>query len=130
MPAARVAAVELGLDLFEGTVFWGRWWDRPDEMHYQINCDATELARFADKLRAGYLGIYASEDDTMTDDDRRILREAWEQLRGPGGKGWPQLGKNAKGEALTLVDAVAELRAQVTALAAVLAAARKDGAAK
>lgn len=39
-----------------------------------------------------------------------MLREVWEQLRGPHGKGWPQLGKNAKGEYLTLVDAVAELR--------------------
>lgn len=110
MPADRVATVEHGLDLFEGTVFWGRWWDRPDEMHYQINCDAQELARFAAKLRAGYLGIYASEDNDMTDEDRRMLREVWEQLRGPGGKGWPQLGKNAKGENLSLVDALAALK--------------------
>lgn len=39
-----------------------------------------------------------------------IWTETWEQLRGPGGKGWPQLGKNAKGQNLTLVDAVAALR--------------------
>ncbi|ASR86008.1 lysin A [Mycobacterium phage DirkDirk] len=40
-----------------------------------------------------------------------MIREIWEQLRGPQGKGWPQLGKNARGENLTLVDAIAELKA-------------------
>ena len=32
-----------------------------------------------------------------------------EYASGPGGKGWPQLGQNDKGENLTLVDAVASL---------------------
>lgn len=39
--------------------------------------------------------------------------QVWEQLRGPGGNGWPQLGKNHKGQNLTLVDAVAALRQDV-----------------
>lgn len=38
------------------------------------------------------------------------------QLRGPNLRGWAQLGKNDKGEDLTLVDAVAALRHQVAAL--------------
>ncbi|SKU47439.1 metalloendopeptidase-like membrane protein [Mycobacteroides abscessus subsp. abscessus] len=38
-----------------------------------------------------------------------MIREIWEQLRGPEAKGWPQLGKNAKGENLSLVDAIAKL---------------------
>lgn len=42
-----------------------------------------------------------------------IWTETWEQLRGPGGKGWPQLGKNAKGQNLSLVDAVAALRREI-----------------
>lgn len=41
------------------------------------------------------------------------LQDVWTQLRGPKGKGWPQLGKNAKGQDLTLVDAVAALRHDV-----------------
>ncbi len=49
------------------------------------------------------------EEDDMTPDDRKMLREVWEQLRGPQGKGWPQLGKNADGDNLSLVDGVAEL---------------------
>ena len=38
------------------------------------------------------------------------LQDVWTQLRGPKGKGWPQLGVNDKGQNLTLVDAVAALR--------------------
>ena len=41
------------------------------------------------------------------------LQDVWTQLRGPKGKGWAQLGKNAKGQDLTLVDAVAALRHDV-----------------
>jgi hypothetical protein len=38
----------------------------------------------------------------------------------PTGTGWPQLGKNSAGESLTLVDAVAALQADVTALQALI----------
>ncbi|OHU06665.1 hypothetical protein BKG71_00115 [Mycobacteroides chelonae] len=41
--------------------------------------------------------------------DRELMEDIWEQLRGPGAKGWPQLGKNEKGQNLSLVDAVAKL---------------------
>ncbi|MCQ9342041.1 N-acetylmuramoyl-L-alanine amidase [Corynebacterium phoceense] len=38
------------------------------------------------------------------------IQEIWRQLRGPGGQGWEQLGKNDKGQNLTLVDAIAAVR--------------------
>lgn len=44
------------------------------------------------------------------------LQEVWTQLRGPGGNGWAQLGQNAKGQNLSLVDAVAALRQDVAEL--------------
>lgn len=44
------------------------------------------------------------------------LQEVWQQLRGPKGNGWPQLGQNAKGQNLTLVDALAALRLDVAHL--------------
>lgn len=44
------------------------------------------------------------------------LQEVWRQLRGPGGNGWAQLGKNAKGQNLTLVDAIAAIRHDIAAL--------------
>ena len=37
-------------------------------------------------------------------------RDIWDQLRGPGGKGWPQLGQNEQGENLTPVDFLANLK--------------------
>lgn len=122
MPAARIAKVRKGLALFEGTVFWGADWSRADEMHYQIGYPEGDnrIARFAEKLNAGHLGLYGppkKDEEEMTEADRRMLREVWEQLRGPNGKGWPQLGKNSKGENLSLVDSVAALRGDVDALA-------------
>lgn len=44
------------------------------------------------------------------------LQEVWTQLRGPGGNGWEQLGRNADGRNLTLVDGVAALRRDVAEL--------------
>lgn len=36
--------------------------------------------------------------------------DIWDQLRGPNGAGWPQLGQNASGANLTLVDAIAWIK--------------------
>lgn len=50
----------------------------------------------------------------LSDDEQRELldgiRDIRTQLRGPNCEGWPQLGKNAKGQSLTLVDGVAAVR--------------------
>lgn len=50
----------------------------------------------------------------LSDAEQRELltktREVWDQLRGPGGRGWPQLGKSKGGADLTLVDAIAAVR--------------------
>lgn len=62
MPADKIAKVEEGLRLFGGSVFWGRRWSKPDEMHFQMawpEGDARNDA-FAQKLLDGYLGIYKS----------------------------------------------------------------------
>lgn len=45
-----------------------------------------------------------------------LSKDIWTQLRGPGGKGWAQLGKTAKGENLTLVDAIAAARQDMARL--------------
>ena len=46
------------------------------------------------------------------------IQEIWRQLRGPGGKGWEQLGQNEQGQNLTLVDAVAAIRQQLAQIQA------------
>ena len=64
MPLDRVAKVEEGYRLFEGTMFWGRWWDRVDEMHHQIGLPEGDprIQAFADKLLAGHLGLFGPAD--------------------------------------------------------------------
>lgn len=60
MPPDRIAKIRRGLQLFEGTVFWGADWNRADEMHFQCSLPEGDPRNeaFADKLLAGYLGIY------------------------------------------------------------------------
>lgn len=55
-------------------------------------------------------------DMALTSQQAQQLQEIWEQLRGPNGAGWPQLGTNAAGQNLTLVDGEAELITQSGAL--------------
>ena len=122
MPAARKNKIREGLNLFEGTVFWGADWTRADEMHYQMafrEGDARNEA-FAAKLRAGHLGIYKAAPTNpaptggflmaLNDAEQRELLEGVREIRKQLGP-WPQLGKNAKGQDLTLVDAVSEMKA-------------------
>ncbi|GAA5085465.1 M23 family metallopeptidase [Nocardia iowensis] len=50
----------------------------------------------------------------LGDDEQRELldrtRAVWTQLCGPDGRGWPQLGQNAKGQNRSFVDALAQVR--------------------
>lgn len=103
MNAATQAKVRKGLQLFEGTVFWGRDWSRPDEMHYQMafrEGDARNDA-FAAKLRAGYLGIWAPAPPPPAPPPQPVIvGPADDQLT----MQWNCLGGQ------TLVEAVAEIR--------------------
>lgn len=64
---------------------------------------------FVDKIIHRLNGGKDDDDMALTPEQDRMLREVWEQLRGPGGKGWPQLGHNDKGQNLTPVDKLAAL---------------------
>jgi hypothetical protein len=46
------------------------------------------------------------------------VRDIWDQLRGPDGAGWPQLGQNSEGQDLTPVDAIAAIKQDVEAMRA------------
>lgn len=68
MPADLKARIRKGLDLFQGTVFWGADWSYADEMHFQMAFPEGDKrnSAFAARLRSGYLGIYGDgEDDDM-----------------------------------------------------------------
>lgn len=55
MPAGLVAKTNRLLEFYEGTVFWGRVWSRPDEMHFQIGVPEGNpaLARIVAKIQRG-----------------------------------------------------------------------------
>ena len=58
---AEIARCRRGLDLFEGTIWWGQDWVSPkDAMHFQLNYPEGDRrnVEFAKKLRAGYLNIW------------------------------------------------------------------------
>lgn len=57
-------------------------------------------------------GVFMALTDAQQADLYQKVQDVWTQLRGPNGAGWPQLGTNAAGENLTLVDAVARLEAE------------------
>lgn len=54
----------------------------------------------------------------MTPQQAQQLQDIWDQLHGPNGQGWPQLGHNSKGQNLTPVDALAGLITTVNGLTA------------
>lgn len=58
----------------------------------------------------------------LTDEEQTELltkvREIWDQLRGPNGARWPQLGQNEQGQDLTPVDAIAVIKNDVAAMLA------------
>jgi hypothetical protein len=66
--------------------------------------DGFPMAEFLRRVNTFLAPTPTEPEDDMafTDDDRKKLNEVWDQLRGPGGKGWPQLGN------LTPVDALAK----------------------
>ncbi|MGV9680661.1 hypothetical protein ACWDSJ_35775 [Nocardia sp. NPDC003482] len=82
-------------------------------------CDMNAANGLSPNDFAAACGIGTGEDDmAFTDEDRKMLREVWEQLRGPDGRGWPQLGTNSQGEALTPVDTLAEIEEGIADLRA------------
>ena len=76
-------------------------------------------------VRGGTPAVPAAPKDgflmALSDAEQRELltktREVWDQLRGPGGRGWEALGKNSAGQNLTLVDGTAALRKDIQELA-------------
>lgn len=70
------------------------------------NCDMNAANGYSPEEFAAACGV-GTESDDMTPQQAQMLQEVWDQLRGPGGNGWPQLG------GLSLVDAVAEVRDQL-----------------
>ncbi|TQM30478.1 glycoside hydrolase domain-containing protein [Nocardia bhagyanarayanae] len=59
---------------------------------------------------------FGQEEPDMTPEQDAVLRDIQTQLRGPGLAGWPQLGTDADGRHLTLVDGLAAALRRIDAL--------------
>ena len=101
---AQVAGYSVDINAYRGTkaelqaLFSGK--PAPDEEPSEE--EMNKLYRQITAFISGYLGPQID-----------AIQEIWRQLRGPGGKGWEQLGQNERGQNLTLVDAVAAIRQQL-----------------
>lgn len=113
MPAHIKQKVFALLEKFDGVIYWGAGWNKPDEMHYQIGVPPSnpKVRALAEKLNNGYLGAYKttptpppkkevkpvarSKEDLALD---QLVGHPWEDWAG-----WPQLGNRS------LVDAVAAI---------------------
>jgi hypothetical protein len=88
------------------------------------NCDMNSADGLTSQEFATACGINTNGGWLMalTDDEQAELlskvRDIWDQLRGPGGAGWPQLGQNGEGQDLTPVDAIAAIKQDVQDLLA------------
>ncbi|MEC3955799.1 glycoside hydrolase family 25 protein [Nocardia sp. CDC153] len=60
-------------------------------------------------------GVLMALTDAQQADLYQKVQDIWGQLLGPDGHGWPQLGLNAAGQNLTLVDAVAKTGGEILA---------------
>jgi hypothetical protein len=88
------------------------------------NCDMNSADGLTPEEFAAACGISANGGWLMalTDAEQAELlskvRDIWDQLRGPDGAGWPQLGQNGEGQNLTPVDAIAAIKQDVAAMRA------------
>lgn len=77
-------------------------------VNFPVDVFTTAVNKYASGLEPEVPVVVQRLPQDLT--DRQLLEDIWVQLRGVGGKGWPQLGQNDKGQNLTLIDAIAELR--------------------
>lgn len=79
MPADLIARTEALVDSYEGAVFWGRDWAKPDEMHFQIGWPEDDPA--LDTIVAAITDPAPARPDPCTDP---YVRQSFSQLLPPG----------------------------------------------
>ena len=101
---AQVAGYSVDINAYRGTkaelraLFSGKAVPEEEPSEEEMNKLYRQITAFI----SGYLGPQID-----------ALQDVWTQLRGPGGKGWKQLGQDSQGRNLTPVDALAAIRCQL-----------------
>lgn len=93
--AAQVAGHTVDANAFRGSI---------DDLRHLLGLTPTTTR-----------GVLMALTDAQQADLYQKVQDIWGQLLGPDGHGWPQLGLNAQGKNLTLVDAVAKLGGDILA---------------
>lgn len=130
--SSYVAGTGYAADLYPGDTspFWDgfdgknvdilQFTDAAQVAGYTVDANAfrgsvADLSRLLGSDQATTSGALMALTDAQQADLYQKVQDIWGQLLGPNGHGWPQLGTNAQGQNLTLVDAVAKVGAQMLA---------------
>lgn len=116
MPKPLIEKTNALLAFYEGTIFWGRAWSKPDEMHFQIGVPEGNpaLARIVAKIQGGggpadtldekaatgYTEAFMGPIGSDAKDVRAQLTGARDKGQYPG---WNQLGKKSVTDGLAAV---------------------------
>lgn len=92
-----------------------------------ISVDANAFQGSLSELQT-LLGVPVTQPstDSTTAEILAVVQDIQVQLRGPGLTGWPQLGTNSEGQALTLVDAFAAVENTLTNLLTIIASLKPE----
>lgn len=67
MGATLIGKIRMLLTHYEGAVFWGRVWNRPDEMHFQLGWPEgdSRYSRIVEKIGAAAPGVPSTDSDDL-----------------------------------------------------------------
>jgi lysozyme len=112
----------------DGSPMWGGYGGAaPDILQFsdqaliaghRVDVNAFRGTRSELAAALGYGGFFMALTDAEQAELLQKTREVWDQLRGPNGQGWPQLGTDDQGNALTPVDKLAKIGTTLDKVAA------------
>lgn len=111
MPQGLVGKTNRLLAFYEGVVFWGRNWSRPDEMHFQIGVPegSPALARIVAKIQGGgEPRVFGALTDAEQAELARKVDYIAAQLGPNVWSAASSMGRDAQGREITVRDGLAK----------------------
>jgi len=127
-PPEQMRAYKLGVAAvlwfkgFDASHAWGHKEVAPSrkiDPNFDMDAFRRDVQALLDNppLEVQMIGVFMALNEGEQRELLDLARDIRTQLRGPGNEGWKQLGQNAAGQNLTLVDGVAALRHDIASLA-------------